>query len=85
MEIESFIEIALDDNPNKVGKYLAIGKIPIKSSNAMQDENIKTCLLGLNSSHHDKIRNNHKIFIDGGGTFFSIFPETKGYIEDSKL
>ncbi len=82
MEIKEYIECAIDDNPNKVNKYLPVGSIPILPSVVLYEKKIKVCLLSLNPNHHGTVREKHILFTQSGGLFLSIFPETDKYIED---
>ncbi len=81
MDIKTYIDCAIDDNPNKVGKYLPVGGIPILSSNALYERDIAVCLLSLNLNHHRTVKEKHFSFEQSGGMFLSIFPETDGYVE----
>ena len=82
MEIKTYIDCAIDDNPNKVGKYLPVGGIPILSSIALYERDITVCLLSLNPNHHRRVREKYFKFKQSGGMLLSIFPETDEYIED---
>ena len=75
--LEKFIDFCVDDNPNKVGLYLAGTQLPIYRSKALIEENVKVCLLTLNPINEDKIISINSEFIDKGGLFLSIFPTSK--------
>ena len=80
--IEHLIDFVIDDNLNKKGRKLPAGGIPIVGSDALYKNNLKVCLLGLNPQSHNKVISNHKIFVENGGIFVSIFPGTDRYFED---
>jgi hypothetical protein len=80
--MENLIDFIIDDNPDKKGKKLPGGSIPIVDSNFLNHKDITICLLGLNPQNHNKIIKKHKNFINNGGIFASIFPGTESYFED---
>jgi len=80
--IEHLIDFVIDDNPNKKGKKLPAGNIPIAGSDILYQEDVKVCLLSLNPQSHYKIIGKHKEFVENGGLFSSIFPGTNQYFED---
>ena len=80
--IEHLIDYIIDENPNKKGRKLPAGNIPIVSSDILHKKSIKLCLLGSNPQSHHKIIDKNKDFIDAGGIFSSIFPGTDQYFED---
>lgn len=82
LEIEDMIEFVLDDNPHKQKMLLPIGNIEIKSSDYLMTSRVKVCLLGVNPHNHRTIILNNSSFLENNGVFGSIFPDTKGYIED---
>ena len=82
LQLTDYISYAIDDNDNKSGYFLPVGNIPIKKTKFLNACNTKLCLLGANPQHHNKIKNNLKIFLDNGGIICSIFPNTVDYLED---
>jgi len=82
LNIEHLIDYIIDDNPNKKGRKLPAGNIPIVSSDILHQKNIKLCLLGSNPQSHNKIIDKNKFFINAGGIFSSIFPGTDLYFKD---
>lgn len=84
MELENIVSIVIDDNENKKGMLLPIGRIKIVGSEVLQNCGIKLCLLGLNPQNHDKVIKKHQNFVEQGGLFASIFPGTKNYLENLK-
>jgi len=82
LEIDKYISFAIDDNENKSGYFLPVGKIPIKKTSFLNIKDTKLCLLGANPQHHIKIKEKLNIFQNNGGIICSIFPNTNDYLED---
>jgi len=80
--IENLIDFVIDDNPNKINKNLPAGNIQIIDSSALYKNDIAICLLGTNPQSHIKIIDKHKDYVNIGGVFASIFPDTELYFED---
>jgi len=78
-------DYVIDDNTNKKGMYMPIGEIPIIDSKLMISKGIKICLLALNPQNHSLVIDNNHNFINSGGVFLSIFPDTDNYIEDYEI
>jgi len=76
---ESYVTAAIDDNPNKLGRCLPLGNIPILSSTDLTADRFSVCLLGANPQAHHKITQRNKAFSDSGGQFVSIFPDSDLY------
>ena len=76
MEVDDMIDFVIDDNPNKKGMVMPIGNIKILGSDALYEEGVKLCLLGLNPQNQSKVIANHDAFVKNGGVFASIFPGT---------
>lgn len=74
LELKDHIEFIVDDNPNKQGLFMPGSRLLIYRSAALLEENIKFCLLSLSLESEDKVVQNNQDFLEGGGTFFSIFP-----------
>lgn len=77
MQVEDLIVFVVDDNPNKKGLHMPVGKLPIIGSEALSTGEIKVCLLGLNPQNHEKVIAKHRRFLEQGGIFASIFPGGK--------
>ena len=74
MQVADLVSCVVDDNPNKKGMRMPVGKLPIVGSEALYTGEIKVCLLGLNPQNHAKVIAKHVHFIEQGGIFASIFP-----------
>jgi len=83
MGIADLIEYVIDDNLNKRDMFMPIGGLRIVGSNFLYKGNISVCLLSLNPKNHNNVINNHHGFLDNGGVFASIFPDTNNYLEDT--
>ena len=85
LELGELFHYVIDDNTNKKGMYMPIGEIPIIDSKLMISKGIKICLLALNPQNHSLVIDNNHNFINSGGVFLSIFPDTDNYIEDYEI
>jgi len=81
MGISDEIDFVIDDNPNKHSMLMPVGNIEILGSDSLYSKNINLCLLGLNPQNQPKLIARHAEFIEKGGRFASIFPETILYLE----
>lgn len=76
LNIAGEIDCFLDDNPHKVGLMMPGNGLPIYSSDYLIKADIKLCLLAVNPLIDEKIINKFKSFLENGGIFYSIFPES---------
>lgn len=77
LELKDNIEFLVDDNENKKGLFMPGSKLPICDSSALAREGIDMCLLGLNPQNETKVIDKNDEFMNSGGKFFSIFPESE--------
>lgn len=78
--LESLVSFVIDDNQDKCGKFLPIGGIEIRGSDALNASSTPICLLGANPQHHKNIRKKFAPYIESGGSMPSIFVGTDGYV-----
>jgi hypothetical protein len=74
MGVSDLIEFVIDDNSNKKGMLMPVGRLPILGSEALYSKSIGVCLLSLNPQNQPKVILKHQQFIEQGGIFASIFP-----------
>jgi hypothetical protein len=55
LEVNTLIDVVVDDNPHKQGLYMPGSKIPIVSSRVLESEGIKICLMGVNPENEAKV------------------------------
>lgn len=72
--VEPLIECLVDDHPKKQGLYLPGTRLPVKSSQELQNPDLRLCLLSLSPESENRVINKHPDFTDRGGMFLSIFP-----------
>ena len=72
--IYSYIDLIVDDQPEKQNKFMPGGKIPIVPSDALSSESIDICLLGVNTENEDKVISKHDHWVCNGGVFWSLLP-----------
>lgn len=75
--LQDLIRFVVDDDPNKKGLGMPGSGLPIKPSAALLEERIKTCLLSVSPESEDRVLQRQQLFTQGGGTFVSIYPDSK--------
>lgn len=76
LKIKDYIEFVIDDDPHKQNLRMPGSRLPIQRSNALFDDDIKLCLLGINLESENKVIAKNKNFLDHGGCFASISPNS---------
>lgn len=69
-----YIQCALDDNPQKHGKYLPGSHVPILSGQALKTDSINLCLLAVNAENEESVISTHNSYQENGGCFASVLP-----------
>lgn len=65
---------AVDDQPEKQGKFMPGSRLPVRPSDALLQENVGLCLLAVNAENEEKVIARHGEFIRRGGRFVSLHP-----------
>ena len=73
MDLDDLIDFVADDTPQKQGKFLPGARLPILPSVALVEQGIGVCLLALSIKNEDGVIAKNRAFVDGGGSFRSIF------------
>jgi len=81
MQVADLISCVIDDNPNKKGLQMPVGGLSIVGSDVLYSGDFKVCLLGLNPQNQPKVIAKQHRFIEKGGIFASIFPNSELYLE----
>lgn len=76
LKIKDYIEFVIDDDPHKQNFRMPGSRLPIRRSNALLEDNIKLCLLGINPESENKVIAKNKNFLNHGGCFASISPNS---------
>lgn len=71
----------IDDNANKLGRYLPGSKLPIIGSDCLDKGEIDLCLLTLNPESEQKVRKARAGYLAKGGQFRSIFSASQNSID----
>jgi len=71
----------IDDNANKLGRFMPGSKLPIISSSCLESEKIDLCLLTLNPESEQKVLKAKSAYLAGGGRFRSIFSASSNSID----
>jgi len=77
MGIGDYLEFVVDDDPHKQGYLMPGSWLPIHKSARLAEKEIKLCLLGLSPESEEKVIANNRGFLQRGGVFQSIFPDSK--------
>ena len=75
-QIHDLINVVIDDEPNKIGKFMPGSRLPIVGSHVLSDPTLKLCMLSVNPLSEHKIIEKNSAFTAAGGEFLSIFPNS---------
>lgn len=75
--LKEFVDLVIDDDPNKKGWFMPGSALPILGSEALVGKKVELCLLSLNPRNEEKVVQKNQEFINQGGVFLSIFPSSK--------
>jgi len=70
----SYIDVIVDDQPEKQKRFMPGGRLAIVSSDALYKNQIDICLLAVNTENEDKVIDKHKEWVREGGVFWSVLP-----------
>ena len=76
LELSDAFEFVVDDNPNKQGMYMPGSRLPIVASASLRDQDIKLCLMGVSPESEPAVVRKNRPFLENGGVFRSIFPDS---------
>ncbi|MDO8662347.1 MAG: class I SAM-dependent methyltransferase [Candidatus Omnitrophota bacterium] len=71
--LTDLIDFVVDDNPNKKELFMPGSQLPILSSRALLERDIKLCLLTINPIREENVLLRNCAFVGQGGQFRSIF------------
>ena len=73
--LQDHIDMAIDDDPVKLGYRIPGTSIPIVNSAQLEsDHSVAVCLMGVNPAIEQKIRLKCAAYLNRGGMMYSIFP-----------
>lgn len=72
--LASFMDIIVDDQTEKQGRFMPQGRLPIMSSDALYENDIGVCLLTVNAENEGKVIAKNARWVEAGGQFWSVFP-----------
>lgn len=79
--LTSCLSGVIDDNPNKLGRFMPGSKVRIISSSCLDSGEIDLCLLTLNPESEQKVRKAKARYLSQGGKFRSIFSASENSID----
>jgi len=68
------LAFAVDDQPEKLGRFMPGSRLPVRPSDALLQEGIGLCLLAVNAENEEKVISRHQEFVARGGRFVSMHP-----------
>jgi hypothetical protein len=71
----------IDDNPNKLGRYMPGSKLPIIGSACLEKGEVDLCILTLNPESEQKVLKAKAGYISRGGKLRSIFSASANSID----
>jgi hypothetical protein len=76
LELKAQIEFVVDDNPHKANLFMPGSRLPIYGSAMLLGSDIRLCLMSVSPESENKVFNRNQAFVQKGGTFASIFPDS---------
>ena len=74
--LQDAIGMVIDDDANKKGLFMPGSRLPIAGSSALLEKGVEFCLLNMSPESEAKVVAKNKAFVESGGRFASIFPES---------
>jgi hypothetical protein len=81
LELGPFIDFVVDDDSAKSGWYLPGSHLPVYSSNALHERNVRLCLMSVAPENERRVLERHHRFLQRGGRLASIFPGSQLTLE----
>lgn len=72
--LSSHLAFAVDDQPEKQGKFMPGSRLAVRPSDALLQEDVGLCLLAVNAENEEKVIARHAEFVRRGGRFVSLHP-----------
>lgn len=76
-----YLSGVIDDNPNKLGRFMPGSKLPIVGSRCLDSGDVDLCLLTLNPESEQKVLKAKADYLSRGGKFRSIFSASTNSID----
>ena len=77
-----YFALVVDDTPQKQGLHLPGCGLPIVAKDRLNSNQIAACLMGFAPQIEDKVIANNAGFQESGGSFYSIFADSKRSIRN---
>ena len=72
--LESEIDLIVDDQAEKQGRFMPGSRIPILPSEALIDGDVGICVLSVNAENEEKVLARQENYQGQGGRFVSMHP-----------
>ena len=76
LEVGPLIDFVVDDDPKKQRGFLPGSKLPIMKSISLVESGAQVCLSSVVPENEEKLLVKNHLFLENGGTFWSIFPHS---------
>ena len=77
LELQDMVDFVVDDDATKCGSYLPGSRLPVCGSDALYTGRAKLCLMSVSPENEGKVQQRHRRFLESGGRFASIFPNSQ--------
>jgi hypothetical protein len=78
MGLKDMVKFVVDDHPKKKGMQMPGSRLQIVGSERLYEDGVKFCLSSLGYGSERKVLEQHRTFVERGGTFASIFATQPG-------
>ena len=82
-KLSEHIDFIIDDDPNKVGKFMPGTKLKIQGSDILNNDTIKTCLITLSPESEESLLQRKSELFKNIQDVHSIFPGKPNSIVES--
>jgi hypothetical protein len=72
-KLSEYFDCIIDDDPNKIGLFMPGSKLPIHSSQILNDRKYPLCIMTLSPESEQKVMKKYSSFAENGGIFASAF------------
>jgi len=72
-KLGNYFDCVIDDDPNKIGLFMPGSKLPIHSSQILNEREYPLCIMTLSPESEQKVMKKYSSFAENGGIFASAF------------
>lgn len=71
------LDLIVDDDPAKRGRYLPKSHLPILGTDALADPQVRLCLMSVSPEGEERVLRQHRSWVERGGRLVSIFSNSR--------